>query len=195
MAALAGVADRPERYLNPYRAAGARQNLAAYLDYFSGRPVPLLLVGEAPGYRGCAQTGIPFSSPHLLATHPFFQHLKPALPPGPFLRESSATIVWEVVTQLGIKPLCWNAFPFHPYRAGTPLSNRQPVRSELELGRFFLDAVIDLFQPQKIGAVGRAAERQLRTLGLPHTYIRHPSHGGKKGFALGLKNLSLLINN
>lgn len=193
--ALAKEADRPGFYINPYRRPDALQNLRVYLEHFAGRPVPLLLVGEAPGYRGCALTGIPFSSPHLLGSRPFFSQLNPALPPGPRPKEPTATIVWQVFRQLEIRPLCWNAFPFHPHQAGKPSTNRRPGRAELDRGRLFLAELINLFQPEKIGAVGRTAERQLRILGLPHTYLRHPSYGGKKGFTLGLKNLSLLITN
>lgn len=58
---LAGVSDQDCPMQNPYRNEVCRYNLKHYLDYLSGRRVDIMLIGEAPGYRGCALTGIPFT--------------------------------------------------------------------------------------------------------------------------------------
>lgn len=149
-----------------------------------------MLIGEAPGYRGCAQTGIPFSSPHLLQTHPFFKEMTPPGAADDTQKEPTASIVWQIFDRLDINPLCWNAFPFHPHREGVCRSNRRPTAAELDLGRPFLNQLITLCRPTAIAAVGRAAEIQLKRLNIPHIYIRHPSHGGKKAFAAALVNLA-----
>ena len=74
---LEALARRPAApgVANPYAGPGASarlRNLRAYLGtvaggFESGGP-RVLLVGEAPGYRGCAVTGVPFTSRQVLAS-------------------------------------------------------------------------------------------------------------------------------
>ncbi len=52
-----------EIVFNPYGNPELARNLKHYLLYlYEHSPNPVLLVGEAPGFRGCRLTGIPFSS-------------------------------------------------------------------------------------------------------------------------------------
>lgn len=155
-----------------------------------------LLVGEAPGYRGCGQTGIPFVSPYLLVNGvPRFslfglEHGY-ALPEDctAVAKEASATIVWQTLSSLNQLPLLWNAFPFHPHKANQPQSNRKPTAQELEMGGHFLREFMDLFGQPTVTAVGRQAETSLTNLNIPHQTVRHPSYGGKTQFAAGLKTV------
>ncbi|MEJ2750218.1 MAG: hypothetical protein P8183_20270 [Anaerolineae bacterium] len=67
---LANTAVPPHTY-NPYSLerpenATRRHNLDHYLRQMQQRQPTILLVGEAPGYRGCRLTGIPFVSPAIL---------------------------------------------------------------------------------------------------------------------------------
>ena len=152
----------------------------------------LLLIGEAPGYQGCRYSGIPFVSEYLL--------LEGAIPRVttngrltdrklPF-REPSATIIWETLHATGIaaSTVLWNAVPWHPM-GDTPLSNRSPTAHELERGQLWLRRFIDLFPDARTVALGRHAERALRTVGVAAPYLRHPSHGGAERFRTGLKQL------
>ncbi|WP_207653606.1 hypothetical protein [Clostridium peptidivorans] len=43
-----------------------RENLMIYLKQMYKLKPKIILVGEAPGYRGCRLTGVPFTSEHLL---------------------------------------------------------------------------------------------------------------------------------
>ncbi|UCG25887.1 MAG: hypothetical protein JSW55_07845, partial [Chloroflexota bacterium] len=43
-----------------------RANLRLYLSQIAAAGPALLLVGEAPGYRGCRLTGVPFTSEAIL---------------------------------------------------------------------------------------------------------------------------------
>ena len=144
-------------YRHGPRAALLRRRLGAYLD--SRRHAPLLLVGEAPGYRGARVSGLPFTSERQLTGS------------GP--AEATATIVHQTLEALGIahETLCWNVVPTHP---GTEGSNRLPTRAEIAAGRRFLER---LARGREVIAVGRAAEA---ATGAP--YVRHPSHGGARRF-------------
>lgn len=141
-----------------------RARLAAYLEARS--EAPILLVGEAAGYRGARLSGIPFTSERHLSGR------------GP--AEASATIVHRVLAELGLEELVvlWNLVPTHPYMPGRPASNRRPGRAEIRAGRPF---VAELAADRRVVAVGRLAEQEL---GAP--YVRHPSHGGAVAFRAGL---------
>jgi uracil-DNA glycosylase len=148
-------------YRDGPRAALLRRRLEAYLD--ARQPAALLLVGEAPGYRGARVSGVPFTSERQLT--------------GAGPAEATATIVRTVLAELGLEEatLCWNAVPTHP---GTKTSNRRPTRVEVEAGRWF---VARLAEGRRVLAIGRVAAG---ATGAP--YIRHPSHGGAKEFRAGL---------
>jgi uracil-DNA glycosylase len=139
------------------RANLLKRRLADYLD--ARADAPLLLVGEAPGYRGARVSGLPFTSERQLT--------------GAGPAEATATIVRKVLAELGLEEdvLCWNVVPTHP---GSPSANRRPTRVEIETGARFLDR---LARNRRVLAVGRLAEA---LTGAP--YIRHPSHGGATVF-------------
>ena len=143
---------------------GAEKRRARLLDYLRSRErAPLLLVGEAAGYRGARVSGIPFTSERQLTGH------------GP--AEASATIVHRVLAELGLEGsvLLWNVVPTHP---GTPRSNRPPRASEIAAA---LPFALELARGRRVIAVGRLAETVLDA-----PYVRHPSHGGAADFREGL---------
>jgi hypothetical protein len=139
-----------------------RERLARYLDVLAG--AALVLVGEAPGYRGARVSGIPFTSERQLTGS------------GP--AEATATVVHRVLARLGVgeEVLFWNVVPTHP---GTATSNRRPTRAEVEASAPFLQELTRDRIPIAVGRVAAAA--------LDAPYVRHPSHGGAAEFEQGLR--------
>lgn len=166
-----------------------RRNLEGYFTAMQAHKPRALLVGEAPGYRGCGRVGMPFSSEKLVLEHPFFADRSTFsienldAPMG----EASASIVWKTFDSLGFYPLMWAAYPFHPHKPGDPSTNRAPRPDEVELGSPFVRDLIDIFGITDLVAVGRVAEKTLATMGYEAHPVRHPSHGGAVLFAEGLK--------
>ncbi len=187
--------------INPWRGRSAavrlrQANLAYYFGVMGERAPTVLLVGEAPGYRGCGQTGIPFTSERILVqgSAGLFGSNSSCQISGDRARpvsEASATIVWDVLQQqCHTLPLIWNAYPFHPHRPGDPHSNRPPTIVELEMGAVFLQNLLNLFPSVKqVVAVGNRADESLNRQGIDHLKVRHPSHGGKKDFVAGLEEI------
>lgn len=137
------------------------KRLHAYLEQRA--EAPLVLVGEAAGYRGARISGIPFTSERQLT--------------GTGPAEATATIVHSVLAELGLEDdvLLWNVVPTHP---GTPTSNRPPTSAEIRAAQPFLAA---LTRGREVLAIGRVAAA---ATGAP--YLRHPSHGGAPVFRAGL---------
>ena len=169
---------RPSRYVarlakarigatyNQYAdSALRRRRLGEYLD--ARRDAPLLLVGEAAGYRGARVSGLPFTSERQLTRR------------GP--AEATATIVHRVLDALGLaeEVLLWNVVPTHP---GTSRSNRTPTRAEVAAAETFL---AELARGRRVVAVGRLAAAVTGA-----AYVRHPSHGGAAAFEAGLRGLT-----
>jgi uracil-DNA glycosylase len=146
-------------YRNGAGAARRRERLARYLEEM--RVARLLLVGEAPGYRGARVSGIPFTSERQLT--------------GAGPAEATATVVQATLAELELDVLCWNVVPTHP---GTSRSNRRPTAGEVAAGLPFL---AELASGRTVVAVGRLAQQV--TGG---RYVRHPSHGGTAAFREGL---------
>ncbi len=183
-------------------AARCRHNLSRYLLAMQERNPAWLLVGEAPGYRGCRLTGIPFTSEAVIwAQHDgddvdaFWRESETTAwqrrpEGGPAQAEATATIVWRTVGELERLPVLWNALPFHPHRTGLPNSNRTPARKELEMGQPFLLSLMALFPAARPIAVGQKAGQALTRWGQDAPQIRHPSHGGARLFREQLTQLT-----
>ena len=167
-----------------------RHNLSLYLNKMSGLKPSVLLLGEAPGYKGCGITGVPFSSERVLTEHTFFkeqgfQVLRRNSKPE---SEISATIVWNELRHHKNLPLIWNIFPFHPHTSKNKRANRTPNPAELEQGKKYLLGLLELYPIQKIITLGRKPESKVRELELKHAYVRHPANGGKNKFVNGIRD-------
>ncbi len=173
-----------------------RRNLARYLRQLAERGPRVLLVGEAPGYRGMRITGVPFTNTAILrAGIPHFGVLGeangyevPTVPPG-VASEPTATVLWQVLVDLDFLPALWSAYPLHPHRPGAPLSNRTPTAREAAEWSWSWRALQELLGIERVIAVGNIAAASLTRSGFDVPRVRHPAHGGKVQFASGLRRL------
>lgn len=172
------------------------RNLRRYLDLMERAQPRLLLIGEAPGYRGHAVTGIPFMSvtqlrarPGLITGDPDGDGFEiPTDPPA--LSEASSTVVWRTVTALrGPVPMFWPVYPNHPHEPGRPHTNRPPRAAEIAEGTPIALALAAAFPLTTIVAVGRKAQNALARNGVTAIPVRHPAQGGARTFATQLARL------
>ena len=175
-----------------------RDNLSLYLTEMLEHSPDILLVGEAPGFRGMRITGVPFTNRTIFeGPANSFGLFGPGkgyvLPPeaSGVAAEPTATVMWQVLAELDVLPLLWSAFPWHPHQPGRPLSNRTPTPAEAALGTPFWQTLAELFAVRTVVAVGNVAHRSLQRSGLEVAKIRHPAHGGRAGFKRGLEQLVL----
>jgi uracil-DNA glycosylase len=176
--------------------AQRRRNLEIYLQEMQDRSPKVLLLGEAPGFRGMRITGVPFTNRTMFEGPAngfglFGQGKGYSLPPeaAGVASEPTATVMWEVLAELQFLPLLWSACPFHTHLAGRPQSNRTPTMAETSLGTAFWQALTNLFRIETVVAVGNVAHRSLLRNGVAAPKVRHPAHGGRSGFKRGLEEL------
>ncbi|MEM0962559.1 MAG: uracil-DNA glycosylase [Bacteroidota bacterium] len=193
-----------ERQFNPYldtderdgpdAPATRRANLEAALDAVAdaapgGRP-DVLVVAEAPGPWGCHFSGIPFTNERQLLDPEFPVHGRPTsarfAQTGEPHRETSGGIYWGSMLPHWGRFWTWNAVPFHPHKAGEPLTIRTPGVREVRQWHGLLAMTVDVLRPRACVAVGRKAEGALDAIGAEPTYVRHPSQGGATLFREGI---------
>ena len=169
-----------------------RHNLSLYFHYMLKNNSHVILVGEAPGYRGCRLSGIPFTCedmftqewlPDLMGINLGYRIFSKDKPE----RELSALTVWpklkEWYNQYGKVPLLWNICPFHPHKENNDKSNRTPYAQEIMAGKEFLIKLLDLFEIKHIGSIGRKAEKAIK--GMKH---------GSNVFGKNIEQFMYLVN-
>ena len=171
-----------------------RNNLVLYFQQMANLKPQTLLVGEAPGYRGCRLTGVPFTSEFILLNgieklglFGESRGYQKTPESAKLAKEASATIVWETLLTTASIPLIWNAFGFHPFQGTNHQSNRKPTSSELLIGREFLQQLIQMFEIKTVVAVGNTAQATLNVMKITSLKVRHPAYGGKLEFGNGIK--------
>ena len=127
--------------------------------------VPVLdMLGETRGYQDVVEPG--------------FENIQ---------AEQTSSILWNLLPELGIVPLVWGSFPFHPHQLGNPLTNRKPRTPEVKLGEPFVRELLEIFAPKKVIAVGNVGYGLLTAMGISCVKVRHPAQGGKNDFVAGMR--------
>ncbi|EEG79068.1 uracil-DNA glycosylase [Dethiobacter alkaliphilus] len=187
---------------------------AAHLQHYLHLRVPqarFILVAEALGYQGGRFSGIAMTSERILLNN--HQHVQPAavFDPQHFRRTSSkdskhlsatqkklgfneptATVVWGEIRDNNISPsdvILWNIFPFHPHKAGQPLTNRTPKEAEKEEGLVYVKMLQQLCPKAEIIAIGNQSHQTLQKYGIENKKVPHPSMGGVTRFRQAFKEL------
>lgn len=167
-------------------AAIRRENLRKYLRSFYRVP-KILILGEAPGHRGCRFSGVPFTSEDQLCDCDFpingrqsSRSLKPE-------KEQTATIFWNEMRNYHSEFIAWNCIPFHPHPERSQRENRTPTDAELILFKQILKDFCAIVNPHAVVAVGKRPAKALKLLRIDHKLIRHPSHGGAREFKAGIR--------
>ena len=112
----------------------------------------VVLVGEAPGRKGCGKTGICF------------------------YRDASGTLLRKALFTLGVNPDF--VYITNVVKCNPPDNRLRGFgEGELELLGRELEAV----KPRTIFAIGRTAEKALKRLGFEFTYLRHPAWYVRRG--------------
>ncbi|NUU06050.1 uracil-DNA glycosylase [Leifsonia sp. C5G2] len=154
------------------------RNLRRYLE---GPHAPVLLLGEAPGWRGMTVTGVPFTSVREVEAGVLPGLELPPEPQAPW--EASSRVFWQTMAQWrGPLPLSWPVYPHHPFVAGKPQTNRTPRSSEVRAGGPVALELIESLGIETVVAVGRKAQGALAEAGIEAPAIRHPAQGGARMF-------------
>lgn len=168
-----------------------RGNLYNYLQRIKSNNSKVMLIGEAPGYHGCRLSGIAFTCeenftkdiiPGIMGKEMGYKIFSDGKPE----KELSASIVWPKLQDWyevhGSVPLLWNICPFHPHRENDVMSNRTPRKKEIEKGLKYFFELVDIFDIQCIGCIGKKSYDTLKEFDSNLIYLRHPSCGGINKF-------------
>jgi uracil-DNA glycosylase len=178
------------------------RHLQSYLEAREG-DAKLILVAEAPGYRGCRFSGIAMTSERILLGHQrdiphevvFIGEKKQTsqnTQQAQGWAEPTATIVWSTLLGMGLDPMSfilWNAHPIHPFEPGDPMSNRKPEPSEVTRAKHLLPELMDIAPKAKLIAIGNVAAETLLNMGITVPKVRHPSRSGASEFRTQIKTL------
>ena len=168
-----------------------RENLRIFLVAAIENGVGDIWMGRDLGYRGGRRTGVALTDEARLPLLGRFcgaASLQRATA-GPPVAERTATVVWNLIQEVGRIPFLWNAFPFHPFESGEPMTNRCHSRKELKQIWEINEMLFELLQPNRYIGIGNDAVALLTAQGLNCEYVRHPSYGGQSDFEAGIRRL------
>lgn len=188
-------------YLYACNEEGNRRwkNLVSYLYFMQQEQPDVLLIGEAPGYRGTSVSGVPFLSEEIIRLR---QSNGLRLPLGVYETsgnylmksgfEATSTFMWDVLD--GAKapklPLLWAVFPNHPHVPGDMLTNRKPTKAEIAPYSGLITLLVKAYAIKHVIAVGNVAYDILSSNTDQRIIkLRHPARGGAKKFRDGFNEV------
>ena len=124
---------------NPWNDSQNVENLKEFLKL--RKSAKYILVGEAPGRKGCLQCGVPFCDDYTIE-----KILGKDLGKKKKLKETSAQRIYAV---FGNNFIAWNAFPYQPCKSPTDKTNRTPSSDEIQYGLSKLKEFLQLFGGDK----------------------------------------------
>lgn len=175
----------------PDAARLRRLNLQHCLESALDAKADTIWIARDLGYRGGRRTGIPLTDEAHLddASRLFGGAVLERATRGPALAERTATVTWNLLSDIGRPVVLWNVFPLHPHAPDEPMTNRCHKKSErIETWPFML-ALLDMIKPRQLVAIGRDAGAALVGLEVPVETVRHPSYGGQTEFIAGIQRI------
>ena len=161
------------------------QTLLAMLETATGQNIDSIWIGRDLGYRGGRRTGLAFTDDVHIHEHAERWELSFERPTkGEPVAERSASVIWQVLSQIEAPIFLWNVFPLHPHESGNPFSNRSHNSRERRAGEEILVELLRLLRPRRLIAIGNNAARTVLRLTDQRevVQVRHPSYGGQKQF-------------
>lgn len=166
--------------------------LKKILEAANSVEVDSLWVGRDLGYRGGRRTGLALTDEKHIFQHAEKWGIKAGkFTKGEIVVERTATMIWDLLSQIDAPVFLWNVFPFHPYQPENPFSNRAHNVKERLLGEELLSLLIHYLKPKKIIAIGNDAEKVAVKMLDSNRVIkaRHPSYGGQKEFVTQIQKI------
>lgn len=175
--------DLPDAHLH------RQKNLISVLECVLDYRTKTLWVARDLGYRGGRRTGLALTDEaNLDKLNQIFNGVSvEKVTSGPIVKERTASVIWNMVEDIGEPVLMWNVFPFHPHEPGKRLSNRSHTRKERELSRPIFDALMKMIAPEQLVSIGQEARKLLGNVDVPVSSVRHPSYGGQREFEDGIR--------
>ena len=161
------------------------QTLQSMLMVATKRDIESIWIGRDPGYRGCRRTGLAFTDDAYMQAHAQRWQLSIERPTkGTLVVERTATVIWQVLSQIDANVFLWNVFPLHPHEPDNPFSNRSHNAHERNVGEEFLTQLILLLNPCRLIAIGNDAAKTAGRFSGQYNVVkvRHPSYGGQTQF-------------
>jgi hypothetical protein len=169
-----------------------RAILRKMLEAASQVEVDAIWIGRDLGYRGGRRTGLALTDDIHFRHHVNRWQLDfNRLTKGDAVPERTATVIWNVLSQISSPVFLWNVFPLHPFEAGSPFSNRAHNSSERKAGVEILELLINFLRPRRLVAIGNDAESAANRFGdrCEVFKVRHPSYGGQNIFLKQIQSL------
>jgi len=169
-----------------------RAILRKMLEAASQVEVDAIWIGRDLGYRGGRRTGLALTDDIHFCHHVNRWQLDfNRLTKGDAVPERTATVIWNVLSQISSPVFLWNVFPLHPFEAGSPFSNRAHNSSERKAGVEILELLINFLRPRRLVAIGNDAESAASRFGdgCEVFKVRHPSYGGQNIFLHQIQSL------
>ena len=152
-------------YNNPWENNVNYKNLLNFL--IKQQNAKYILIGEAPGRKGCLQCGVPFCDDYTIE--------KCIEIPDKKAKKSKETSAQRIYQAFKNDFIAWNAFPYQPCKENG--SNRPPTLNEIKYGNLCLIEFLKIFynKNKKIILLGNKAEYACRFLNLKYKKVLHPS--------------------